>query len=205
MSALKTETPLIPESLAQFYRRMAKAWRSPAPPDAVAIAKLSRVVELHHRVAATIQIAVERSDPGGQEQLRELCSEQTRLAHAVGELVTELGGSPPRPEESSLDLPRDPRAMSYARDQAELMGFVHEDLDYVAAAHLDLASFSEIPIAMRQRLEALCRRENLDSFSSPGPALRRSGGHASSIQQSWSGAPREAFLRPVRTEKKVME
>jgi hypothetical protein len=157
MSAPKTETPLITESSVQFYRRMAKAWRSPAPPDAVAIAKLSRVVELHHRVASTIRVAVEHSDPGGQEQLRGLCSEQTRLAHNVGELVTELGGSPPRPDESSLELPRDPRAMSYARDQAELMDFVNEDLDYVAAADLELASFSEIPIAMHQRLEALFR------------------------------------------------
>jgi hypothetical protein len=170
MSAVKTETPLIPESLVRFYRRMAKEWRSPAPPDAVAIAKLSRVVELHHRLASTIRVAVERSDPGGQEQLRELSSEQTRLAHAVGELVTELGGSPPRPDESSLELPRPPRAMSYARDQAELMGFVHEDLDYVAAAHMELASFSEIPIAMRQRLDALSRRESLDISSQPGQA-----------------------------------
>jgi hypothetical protein len=120
----------------------------------VAIAKLSRVVELHHRVATAIQTAVEHSDPGGQEQLRELRSEQTHMAHTVGELVTELGGSPPRPDESSSELPRDPRAMSCARDQAELMDFVQEDLDHVAAAHLELASFSEIPVAMRQRLEA---------------------------------------------------
>jgi len=155
MSALQAGTPLIPESLVRFYRRMVKAWRSPAPPEAVAIAKLSRVVELHHRVATAIQAAVERSDPGERAQLQELGSEQTRMAHAVGEFVTELGGSPPRSNESSSELPRDPRAMSYARDQAELMGFVHEDLDYVAAARLELASFSEIPVAMRQRLEAL--------------------------------------------------
>jgi hypothetical protein len=62
-------SPLIPESLVLFYRRMAKAFRSPPPPDAVAIAGLSRVVELH----------------------------------------TELGGSPPSPEESSQQLPRDSR------------------------------------------------------------------------------------------------
>ena len=155
MSALKEKTPLIPESLVRFYRRMARAWRSPAPPDAVAIAELSRVVELHHCVATAIQTAVERSEPDGQQQLQELRSEQTRLAHAVGELVTELGGSPPRSGESSSEVPRDSRAMSYARDQAELMGFVHEDLDHVAAAQLELASSAEIPVAMRQRLEAL--------------------------------------------------
>jgi hypothetical protein len=153
MSARKTATPLISESLGRFYRRMAKAWRSPAPPEAVAIAKLSRVVELHHCVAATLQAAVERSDPGGRQELRALRAEQTRLAHAVGELVTELGGSPPRPDESSLELPREGRAISRAQDQAELMDFVHEDLDYATAAHLELASFSEIPIAMRRRLE----------------------------------------------------
>jgi len=156
MTALKAETPLISESLVQFYRRMAKAWRSPAPPDAVAIAKLSRVVELHHRAAAAIQAAVEQSDPGGREQLQDLCSEETRLAHAVGELVTELGGSPPRPEEGSLELPRDPRSMSYARGQAELMGFVREDLDCVADAQLELVDSPEIPTTMHQRLEALC-------------------------------------------------
>ena len=155
MSALKTETPLIPESLVRFYRRMAKGWRWPAPPDALAIAELSRVVELHHRMAAAIRVAVQRSDPGDQQRLRKQCSEQTRLAQAVGELVTELGGSPPRPEESSLDLPRGPRAMSSARDQGELMDFVCEDLDHLAAAHQKLASSSEIPAAMLQRLEAL--------------------------------------------------
>jgi hypothetical protein len=148
-------SPLIPESLVLFYRRMAKAFRSPPPPDAVAIAGLSRVVELHHRAAAAIQAAVERSVPGGQKQLQDLCSEETRLAHAIGELVTELGGSPPSPEESSQQLPRDPRSMSYARGQAELMGFVREDLDYVANAHLELAGISEIPIVMHRRLKAL--------------------------------------------------
>ena len=85
MSTHKAETPLIPESLVRFYRRMARAWRSPAPPAAVAVAELSRVVELHHCMAATIRVAVQRSDPGGQEQLREQCSEQTRLAHAVAD------------------------------------------------------------------------------------------------------------------------
>lgn len=147
-------SPLIPESLALFYRRMTKAFRSPPPPDAVAIAGLSRVVELHHRAAAAIQAAVERSVPGGQEQLQDLCSEETRLAHAIGELVTELGGSPPSPEESSQQLPRDARSMSYARGQAEL-GLVREDLDYVANAHLELAGISEIPMVMHRRLEAL--------------------------------------------------
>jgi hypothetical protein len=121
----------------------------------VAIAKLSGVVERHYGVATAIQAAAERSDPDGQEQLQELRSEQNRLARAVGELVTELGGSPPRFKESSSEVPRDSRAMSYARDQAELMGFVYENLDHVAAAHLELASSPEIPVAMRQRLEAL--------------------------------------------------
>jgi hypothetical protein len=148
---------LIPESLVRFYRRMAKAWRSPAPPDAVAIARLSGIVELHHCVAAAIQAAIERSEPDGQEHLRHLHSEQTRLAHAVGELVAELGGSPPRPDESSSELPREPRAMSFARNQQELMGFVHEDLDYLASAHQEMASLPEIPLTMRQRLEVMLR------------------------------------------------
>lgn len=156
--ARQARTPLIPESMVRFYRRMAKAWRAPAPPDAVAIARLSRVVELHHCVAAAIQAAVERSEPDGQPHLRELCSEQTRMAHAVGELVTELGGSPPRSDESSSELPREPRALSCARDRAELVDFVREDLDLVAAAHVELASVSEIPITMRQRLEVMLRR-----------------------------------------------
>ena len=150
-SAHQRQAPLIPESLVRFYRRMAKAWRSPAPPDAVAIARLSGIVELHHCVAAAIQAAIERSDPDGQEHLGHLHSEQTRLAHAVGELVAELGGSPPRPDESSSELPREPRAMSFARNQQELMGFVHEDLDYLASAHQEMEFLPEIPLTMRQR------------------------------------------------------
>jgi len=136
---------------------MAKAWRSPAPPDAVAIAKLSRIVELHHCVATALEAAVQHSSPGGQEHLRELRGEQTRMALAVGELVTELGGSPPRSDESSSELPREPRAMSFAQDQQELMGFVHEDLDHLAAAHQVLTSLPEIPFTMRQRLEVMLR------------------------------------------------
>lgn len=155
MSPLKTETPLIPESLVQFYRRMKKAWRSPAPPDAVAVAQLSHLVELHHGMAATIRVVLKRWDPDAQEQLREQCSEQTRLAHAVGALVTELGGSPPGPEESSWDLPRGPRAMSNARDQSELKEFLQEDMDHVAAAHEALASSTDIPAATLQGLKAL--------------------------------------------------
>ena len=150
-------TPLIPESLVHFYRRIAQAWHSPAPSDAVVVAKLSRAVELHHCVAAAIQAAVERSEPDKQAHLRDLCGEQSRLAHAVGELVTELGGSPPRSEESSSELPQGPRAMLDARDQQQLMEFVHEDLDYLAAANLELASLAEIPIALRQRLEVMLR------------------------------------------------
>ena len=150
-------TPLIPESLVHFYRRMAKAWRSPALPDAVAIAKLARVVELHHRVATSITAAIERSEPDGQDHLRDLRSEQTRMALAVGELVTELGGSPPRSDESSSELPREPHAMSDARDQQELMRFVHEDLDWLATTHQELTSLPELPVAMRQRVEVMLR------------------------------------------------
>ena len=157
MSAHQRQTPLIPESLVRFYRRMAKAWRSPAPPDAIAIAKLSEIVELHHCVATAIQAAIERSEPDGQDHLRDLRSEQTRMALAVGELVTELGGSPPRSDESSSELPREPHAMSFAQDQQELMGFVHEDLDHLAAAHQVLTSLPEIPFTMRQRLDAMLR------------------------------------------------
>jgi hypothetical protein len=150
-------TPLIPESLARFYRRMAKAWRSPAPQDAVAIAKLSRIVELHHRMATALEAAVQHSEPDGQEHLRELQSEQTRMAVAVGELVTELGGSPPRSDESSSELPREPHAMSDARDQQELMRFVHEDLDWLATTHQELTSLPELPIARRQRVGVMLR------------------------------------------------
>lgn len=155
MIATKTETPLIPESLVQLYRRMAKAFRSPPPPYAVAIAKLSRVVEHHHCAAKAIQAAIEQSDLSGQEQLQDLCSEETHLAHVVGELVTELGGSPPHPEESSTELPRDPCSMSLARDQAELLGFVRVDLDYVAEAQRELSGFPEIPLEMKQRLKGI--------------------------------------------------
>jgi hypothetical protein len=155
MSPLKTESPLIPESLVRFYRRMRKAWRAPTPPDAVAIAELSRLVALHHRMAATIWVAIQRWDSDDQEQLREQCSEQTRLAHVVGALVTELGGSPPNPEENSWDLPRGPRAISNAQDQTELMDFLQEDMDHIAAAHQELASSSDIPVATLQRLKAL--------------------------------------------------
>ena len=47
--------------------------------------------------------------------------------------------------------------MSFAQDQQELMGFVHEDLDYLASAHQVLASLPEIPLTMRQRLEVMLR------------------------------------------------
>lgn len=156
-SARQRQGALIPESLSRFYRRAAKACRLPAPPDAVAIARLSGIVELHHCVAASIQAAIEHSEPDGQEHLRHLHSEQTRLAHAAGELVAELGGSPPRPDDSSSEPPRGPRTMSFARHQQELMGFVHEDLDYLASAHQEMASLPEIPRTMRQRLEVMLR------------------------------------------------
>jgi hypothetical protein len=152
MSALTSRTPLIPESLVQFYRRMRKAFRSPPSADAVAIAALSRVVELHHCAAIVVQAAAERSDPSGQKQLETLGRDEIHLAHAVGQLVTELGGSPPRPEESSQKLPREPSDMSSACDQAELMDFVHEDLDFVRHAHRELAHSADIPSEMRQRL-----------------------------------------------------
>lgn len=158
MSASNKESPLIQESRWEYYRRMVKGWRSSSPDEAVAIAELSRVVELHQRVAAAIETAVEHSDPDGQQALRKLGSEQKRLAQAVGELVSELGGSPPRPDEGSWEpseLPRDAGAMSYAQDQAELMAFVREDLDVVVAAHQGLATCSEIPSAMHERLQTL--------------------------------------------------
>lgn len=156
MSPSRARFPLIPESLVQFYRRMRNAFRMPPSKDAIVISKLSRVVELHHRAAIMIH-AVEESAPAGQEHLGELCTEETRLAHAVGDLVTELGGSPPRPEESSLELPRETAEMSYVRDQAELMSLVRENIDFAANAHLQLARSPEIPSAMRDQLSALLR------------------------------------------------
>jgi hypothetical protein len=155
MSPSRTKVPLIPESLVDFYRRTRKAFRLPPSRDSIAISNLSRVVELHHRAAAAAQAAIEQSDTDGQERLADLCREETRLADAVGEFVIELGGSPPRPEESSLELPREPPEMSRARDQAELMSFVREDLDFVARAHQELKLCPEIPSSMREPLEAL--------------------------------------------------
>jgi hypothetical protein len=154
MSGHNKESPLIPESLLQFYRRMAREWQAPTHPEAVAIAELCRVVEVHHSVAASLRTAVEFSEPGEQEALRALCCEQTRLAEALGEFVSDLGGSPPEPDQGSPEIPRDSRAMSFAHDQTELMGFVRENLDWVAIAHSALASVLEIPSAMRQRLQA---------------------------------------------------
>ena len=155
MTEPKRDSLLIPESLVQLYHRMAKAFRSPTPRESLAIARLSRVVELHHRAAATIRVAIERSDTDDQERLLDLSSEETRLAHAVGELVTELGGSPPHPDECSVELPRDARSMSLARDQDELMRFVREDIEYVARAQRDLGGSPEIPIAIHQRLDSI--------------------------------------------------
>jgi hypothetical protein len=154
MGGHNKESPLIPESLLHFYRRMAREWRAPVNPDAVAIAELCRVVELHHGVAASLRTAVDRSEPGGQEALGALCREQTRLAEALGALVSDLGGLPPTSAECSPEIPRDPRAMSFARNQTELIAFVRENLDWVAIAHSDLALVSEIPSAMRERLQA---------------------------------------------------
>jgi hypothetical protein len=47
--------------------------------------------------------------------------------------------------------------MSFARNQQELMGFVHEDLDYLASAHQEMEFLPEIPLTMRQRLEVMLR------------------------------------------------
>lgn len=157
MVAFHAKASWLPESVLHLYHRMANALRSPVPADAVAIARLSRVVELHHCVAAAITAAIQRSAPGERKHLQEMCSQQTRMADAVGNLVTELGGSPPRSGESSVEPPRSSRAMSYARNQDELMGFVREDLDHLAAVHRELTSTAEVPLAIRQRLEVVRR------------------------------------------------
>ncbi|MBK8011626.1 MAG: hypothetical protein IPK13_09755 [Deltaproteobacteria bacterium] len=142
---------------ADAKRDEVRDWRSPVPPVAIAIAKLSRIVELHHRMATALEAAVQHSEPSGQAHLRVLQSEQTRMALAFGELVTELGGSPPRSDERSSELPQEPHAMSDARDQQELIRFVHEDLDWLATPHQELKSLPELPVAMRQRVDVMLR------------------------------------------------
>lgn len=156
MSRSKKDESLIPESLSQFFRRMAKAFRAPPPLDAVAIAKLSRVVELHHRMSAALSSAASRTeDQEGREHIEELAGREVELAEAMGRLVAELGGSPPRPEESTEALPREPKAMTEAHGRAEVIEMLGEDLTHVAAAHRELLDSPDVPRSMMDRLEEL--------------------------------------------------
>jgi hypothetical protein len=157
MKLSKIERPLIAESLVTFYRRMKRAFRRPPSKEAIAISKLSRVVELHHRAARATWAAAEQLDQSGQEQLQKVCAEETRLALAVGDFVIELGGSPPRADESLAELPRESDEMAHASDQGELMGFVRENIDFVTNSHLEMARSPEIPSAMRGRLATLVK------------------------------------------------
>lgn len=148
---------LITEGEVELYRRARELWRAPEPPpEAVAVAALSRFVELQHVAAATADAAAHRAlNPDARQALSRLAEGEAVLARELGQAVRDYGGAPPEPAESQQELPCGPDAVAFAQTDGQIVHAVSEDLRELERLYLEAAESERTPEEVRSRFRNL--------------------------------------------------
>jgi hypothetical protein len=134
------DKPLI-TSRSPSYERAQKERENPSPPgDEAVIALLARLVELEHDAARAVVAA---GDDPTNHLLR---------ARGLGEMIDELGGSPPRPEESRELLANGAAEVARSTDAQATLGAMREEL---AAAYDEAARDPALTEAQRDALRKM--------------------------------------------------
>lgn len=125
------------------YQRARDELAKPSPPgDAAVVALVGRLVEAEHEAARATRAA----------GLADAAAEHGARAQALGELISALGGSAPRPEESRDILTHGADAVARGPDPVAELRAMREELD---ALYADAARDPQLTAEQRRAIEAL--------------------------------------------------
>jgi hypothetical protein len=132
-----TDAPYLEEGLPETYRRIRRAWAQEEPaPEAIAAAFLGHLVELQHAATTALRAAAGQARaPELARRLEELARKQERYGELLAQGMRDIGGAPPRPEESRVPLPAGEGSFGYAQDDDDLLDLLKRDLETVADAY----------------------------------------------------------------------
>lgn len=134
------DRPLI-TSRSPTFERAQKERAHPSPPgDEAVVAVLARLVELEHDAARAVVAA--REDP----------TDHVLRAKGLGEMIEELGGSPPRAEESRELLHNGAAEVSRSADAQATLRAMRDEL---AAAYAEAAADPALSEAQRDALRKM--------------------------------------------------
>jgi hypothetical protein len=139
------------------YERARRELAHPSPAgDADVIAVLGQLVEAEHGASRACQAAAQATrDPALAARIAAAAAEhQARLA-ALGELVTGLGGSPPRPEESREILTHGADEVSRATSDEGIVAALRAMREELGVLYAAAAADGRIDAARRSALAAL--------------------------------------------------
>ncbi len=145
--------PLVSER-SPSYARSQRAWKSPPPEQANAIATLDRLAELEHTAAALCRRALPRV---GSEQVKaaiqHTADEQTARASALAVAIERLGGAARSAEEANAGwLPTDEVALEYAMSDDSLLRALDHNRDAIREAYETAAKDDSLPDEIRDLL-----------------------------------------------------
>lgn len=131
------DAPYLEEGLPETYRRIRRAWAQEEPaPEAIAAAFLGHLVELQHAATSALRAAAGQARaPELARRLEELARKQERYGELLAQGMREIGGAPPRPDESVVELPAGPESLKRALDDEDLRDLLTRDIDQVADAY----------------------------------------------------------------------
>jgi uncharacterized protein (DUF362 family) len=148
--------PLISPS-SPSYERARHELKHPAPTgDPVVVAVLARLVEVEQGARQTcLAAAAAVTEPTLARTIGEACETHKERVEALGQLITELGGSPPRLDEARDLISNGPAAIEKASSDEGIVGILRAMRLEVAELYAETARAPELDEAQRKAIADL--------------------------------------------------
>lgn len=148
--------PLISPS-SPSYERARRELKHPSPTgDPVVVAQLARLVEIEQGARQTCLAATAAvTEPALARSIGEACERHKERIEALGQIITELGGSPPRPDEARDLLINGPATIDLATSDEQIVGILRAMRMEVAECYAEAARTPELDETQRMAIADL--------------------------------------------------